>query len=275
MKFTFRNFLISSLLVGGLFVSAIAIEIGGVTYTYFPSLAADTGVITSLTVGTLTTSTTNMSATNLIGTATSAGALTATTGAFSGAVTANSTVKVKGSVALDGNVTTTGTLSTAGLTITGAVTRTAQVYTFTDMKIAGASGTDWVLTDGAQKATLAASQTSETLIVKITGLKVGDIITKLNVTGQVESAGGAVVLDADLRKVTAAAADLTDESVATIVRPTVAADVKLGSAATTGVSAAFSETVSADETFYVKVLATTAASTDIALTGIQLTITEK
>jgi len=156
----------------------------------------------------------------------------------------------------------------------GSITRTSQVYTFTDMKVSNAGGTDWVITDDTNKATLAASQTSETLIVKITGLHVGDIITKMNLLGQVESDGSAVTIDADLRVITSVAADLTDASVGAIVRPTVAGDTALNSTATHGVTATLDHTITSNETFYVKVTGTTAASTDIALQGVQLTVTQ-
>lgn len=158
-----------------------------------------------------------------------------------------------------------------------AITRTAQIYTFTDMKVSNAGGTDWVITDDSNKATLAASQTSETLIVKITGLHAGDIITKLNLLGQVEDSvtSAGVVIDADLRVITSAAGDLTDTSVGTIVRPTIADDTALNSTATHGVSATLAHTVTSDQTFYVRVTGTTVASTDIALQGVQITVTQK
>lgn len=164
-------------------------------------------------------------------------------------------------------------LSVGNLTHTGTYTRASQVLTFTDMKVSNAGGTDFVITDDSNKATLVASQTSETLIVKITGLHVGDIITGFNLLGQVESAGNEAVIDADLRKITAVASDVTDASAGTITRPTVAADVRLDS--TTATSGVLAETVSAYETFYVRVTGTTAASTDIAITGVQLTVTQK
>ena len=136
-----------------------------------------------------------------------------------------------GAVAILGDLT----LKTAA----GGLTRTGQIYTFTDAKIGAAAG--WGVRAGANAwlSTMAASQTSGTLIVNITGLHVGDIITRLNLIGQVESAGGAVVIDAALMKTTAVAADVSTESVASIVRPTITADTVLSSATGKGVSAVF------------------------------------
>lgn len=118
-------------------------------------------------------------------------------------------------------------------------------------------------------ATCPASQTNSTLVMPISGLKVGDKITAFSVVGQIESAGGTVTLDADLRKMTAAAADVADASVGTITQISVTADAII-SASKTGLT----EVVAADETFYVLLTATTAASTDIALQGVTITISE-
>ncbi len=117
--------------------------------------------------------------------------------------------------------------------------------------------------------TVAASQTGATLVVPIDGLKVGDVITGFKVVAQIESAGGAVTLDADLRKITNVAAEPTDASVGAITQVAVTADTA-SAAAKTGLS----ETVAADETFYVLLTATTAAATDIILQGLTVTVTE-
>lgn len=127
----------------------------------------------------------------------------------------------------------------------------------------------WTVNAGANlsEATLAASQTGSTLVVPIYGLKVGDIITGFKVSAQIESAGGAVTLDADLRKMTNAAGDPTDASVGTITQVSVTADTAVA-AAKTGLG----ETVAFGEWFYVLITATTAASTDIRFLGISITV---
>ena len=100
-------------------------------------------------------------------------------------------------------------------------------------------------------------------------LKVGWTITGFRVIAQIESAGGTVTLDAALRKQTNAAGDPVDASVGAITQVSVTADTAV-SAAKNGLS----EIVAADETFYILVTGTTAASTDIALQGITLTVDE-
>jgi len=149
---------------------------------------------------------------------------------------------------------------------------TAKQYTINVGAKLGA-GAGWTLGGGAVNlglmATMAASQTAGTLVVPIPGLKVGDTITGFSVVGQIESAGGAVTLDADLRKLTAAAADVTDGSVGAIAQIAVTADTAVATAKT-----GLAEVVAATETFYVLLTGTTAASTDIALQGITVTVTE-
>lgn len=140
-------------------------------------------------------------------------------------------------------------------------------------KVGGTAGwTVGAADDLGLLATLAASQTASTLVVPIPGLKVGDTITAFHLIGQIESAGNTATLDADLRKLTAAAADVTDASVGAITQISVIADTKVDSANSEKNSLA--EVVAEDETFYVLLTGTTAALTDIALQGIAITVTE-
>lgn len=131
----------------------------------------------------------------------------------------------------------------------------------------------WVITGATDKshATLPASQTGSTLVIPIWGLEVGDTITAFHLVGQIESAGGAVTLDADLRSETVAAADNVDASVGAITQIAVSADTALS--ATQGKSG-LSAVVAVDKTYYLLVTGTTAASTDIDLLGVVLTITK-
>jgi len=128
----------------------------------------------------------------------------------------------------------------------------------------------WVVAGATNlsEATLPASQTSSTMVIPITGLKNGWTITSWGIQAQIESAGGAVTLDADLRKLTNAAADPTDASVGAITQVAVTADTKSEAAK------AVSEVVADDEMFYVLVTGTTAASTDIRFLGVRVTVTE-
>ncbi len=121
----------------------------------------------------------------------------------------------------------------------------------------------WVITAGTDigHATLPASQTSSTLVVPLPALPVGSTILGWGVCGQVESAGGSVTVVGDLRKLTLAAAGLTDASVSTdsaaaLVADTILSQANLGA---TGLT----EVVAADESFYILITGTTAGSTDV------------
>jgi len=121
-------------------------------------------------------------------------------------------------------------------------------------------------------ATCPAGQTASTLVVPLSGvLNVGETITAVHLVGQIEAAGNTVTIDVGLRKMTAAAADVADASVATMTQISVIADTIISSANST--IGSLTEVVAADETFYLKITVTTGASTDIALQGVVLTVT--
>lgn len=154
-----------------------------------------------------------------------------------------------------------------------SVVRTAQKRVMTvGAKVGATAG--WTVGDAADTSlTLCpASQTAATLVFPVTGLKVGDTITGFHLIGQIESAGGTVLVDAALRKHTAAAADVSDASVGAITQVEVVADTIMS--ATNTRKASLTEVVAADETFYVLITATTAASTDIALQGVAIEFSE-
>ncbi len=121
--------------------------------------------------------------------------------------------------------------------------------------------------------TCPASQTASTLVVPVDDLKVGTKIVGFHLLGQVENtAAAALTLDADLRKHTAAAADVADASVAAMTQFTVAADAVLS--ATNTRKADIEEIVGVNETFYFLITATTGASVDIALQAVVLEVVE-
>jgi len=172
-------------------------------------------------------------------------------------------------------VSTTGVQLTGTVQLDSTVTRTAQTRIInTEGKIGATAG--WTLGGGAVDtgllATMAAGGTAATLVVPIPGLKVGDTITAFHLIGQIESGGNTATLDADLRKHTAAAGDVADASVGEITQISVTADTAITSA--NSEKASLAEVVAADETFYCLITGTTAASTDIALQGIAITVTE-
>jgi hypothetical protein len=174
------------------------------------------------------------------------------------------------------NVTVLKATSSALLYQAGiALTRASQKRTVNGFcKVGGTAG--WTVGGGAVNtglmATMAASQTAGKLVIPLPWLKVGDIITGFHAVGQIESAGGTVTLDLDLRKHTAAAADVADASVGAITQLSVTADTIIS--ADNSRKADLSETVGVDESFYILATGTTAASTDIALQGVCIEMTE-
>jgi len=102
------------------------------------------------------------------------------------------------------------------------------------------------------------------------GLQVGDTIEGFYLQGQIESAGNTVTLGANLRKMTVAAADMTDASVASMTQISKTADstVNEANSAKTGLV----EVVGNDESFNVLLTATTGASTDIDLAAVVVRI---
>lgn len=136
---------------------------------------------------------------------------------------------------------------------------------FNTFRVGATAG--WVITGvNHARATLPASQTASTLVIPITGLRVGQTITAYSLVGQIESAGNTVTVDAQLHKVTAAAADVTDSNLGSMTQLSVTADTAMSTSNTSKTLAA-SEVVGADESFYLLVTATTAASTDIDFQG--------
>ena len=124
----------------------------------------------------------------------------------------------------------------------------------------------WTTATNTGSAKCAASSTAATFVVGIDGLMIGDVITGFTAYGQIEG-DGAVTLDVDLRKLTAAAADLTDASVGAITQVSTAIDA-IVNASKTGLS----ETVGAGESFYFLCTATTAAGTDVDLQGFVISV---
>jgi hypothetical protein len=129
----------------------------------------------------------------------------------------------------------------------------------------------WVVAGANNSAlvTLPASQTGSTLVVPLPQLKLNQKFSSISLIGQVESGGNNVTIDCNLRKMTAAAADVTDASVASMTQLVVATDTILSATNTT--IANMTESMDADDTFYLLITATTTSATDIALQGIVLT----
>lgn len=151
----------------------------------------------------------------------------------------------------------------------GALSRENQVYHFPARSGSqGATGT-WSVANDTGIATCAASQTAATFCIPLS-LKQGDIITGFKISGQLESAGNTATVDADLRATTAAAADLTDASIGAITQISKTADYKIADSKT-----GLNHTVISGNSYYVLVTVTTAAATDVALQGVEVTVTER
>ena len=163
---------------------------------------------------------------------------------------------------------------TGAVSFTGAVTRTGrELFSPAGDGVAGATA-GWVVTgadDGL--ARLPVSQTSSTLVVPLKGLAIGDIVTGVRAIGQVESAGANVTLVMSVRKATAVAGDFTDAEIGTANVGTLTADTLISGTVleVTGLT----ETLIETEMLYVLLTGTTAALTDIALSGFVVTTTTK
>lgn len=133
-------------------------------------------------------------------------------------------------------------------------------------KVGGTSG--WVVAaaDNLNLVTLPASQTGSKLILPVTGLRLGDVITGFSLVGQIESGGNAVTIDADLRKQIAVAADVSDASIGAMTQVSVSADATL-SAVNSMKSLTQPDIVVDGNTYYLVITSTTLGSTDVALQG--------
>lgn len=139
-------------------------------------------------------------------------------------------------------------------------------------KVGGTAG--WVVNAANNLGTLAtlpASQTGSTLVIPVDNVEIGDRITGFYPVGQVESGGNNVTLTFNLRKLTAAAADLVDASVATSGAVVVSADTELGRIGAHAVDN-LDVRVADKESYYFLVTGTTTASTDVALQGVMVQI---
>lgn len=149
--------------------------------------------------------------------------------------------------------------------------RDAQAFHFPASSGAIGAGAGCVSNNNTGVVTCPASQTAATWTIPITNLKQGDIITSFKVSGQIESAGNTATVDVDLRATTAAAADLTDASLGAITQISKAADYAIVDSKTL----AAAHTVISGNSYYVLITITTAASTDVALQGVEVTVNQR
>lgn len=121
-------------------------------------------------------------------------------------------------------------------------------------------------------ATVAASQTACTLVIPVF-VQVGETITGFGISASINSAGGTVTLDANLRSLTpAAGATATDTSIGSITQISVTAATAVTPASLGGKSGLSTVVVSGTQ-YYLLLTATTAASTTIELDQVEVTVT--
>lgn len=177
-----------------------------------------------------------------------------------------------------GDAASTGTTNikagSGGINMTGSVIRTAQQYvqTISYCKVGTTAG--WAVpaaSDAAHVAALPQSQTASTLIIPITiPLKVGYTITGWTINGQIDSGGNAATLDARLYKHTEATTGYANAAIGSgMTQLSKTADYKVVEG-----ESGLSEVVAADESYYLLVTGTTAATTDIEIAGITVTVSE-
>ena len=156
-------------------------------------------------------------------------------------------------------------------------TRSKSIALQTNAKVGTTAG--WVVNAAnnlGKLATIPASQTGSTLVIPVTGLKLGDIITAFYLNGSIQSAGNAGTLTCDLRVLTAAAAGATDASLGAQSAPLSVTANTILSVANTGKSAAggfAAHTVVDGESYYILVTSTTGASVTEELQNAVLAIT--
>lgn len=181
-------------------------------------------------------------------------------------------VTIGGDNDVTGDATVGGTMGITGvLTPTGGVARTSQEYIYSAGGHPG-SANGWLTTGGAVNLfnyTLPASEaTTATMVIPISGIKVGWTITAVKIVGQIESAGNIAELDVTLRKITTAAGANVDALVGTIPHIHVIADTALADSV-----GSLTEVIASDETFYVLLSGTTAANTDMDIQSVNVTAT--
>jgi hypothetical protein len=179
-----------------------------------------------------------------------------------------------GPVEFDGAVDFDGTTlfnAAANHGSNGVVRTGRQLFVPAADAIAGATA-GWLVTGANDNlARLPASKTNSTLVIPLKGLHIGDTLTAVSITGQVESAGNIATLAIDIRKSTAAVADFTDASLDTDASGDLTADTLITAAGTPIGVAALGEVLAEGESLYALITGTTAASTDIAVAGLLMT----
>lgn len=138
-------------------------------------------------------------------------------------------------------------------------------------KIGATAG--WVLGGGSVDtglmATLPASQTGSTLVVPLSGVRPGDTLTGFFLSGGIRSSGNTASIQVNLRKYTGGATP-TEASIAQLSSTlSVTADTTLN--ASTAGRSPLAVTITENTSYYFRITATTAVSTEIDLMGVGAT----
>jgi len=119
--------------------------------------------------------------------------------------------------------------------------------------------------------TLAQNATADTWVVALPRLHTGDVISKIGLHGQIDSGGNAVTIDYELRKMTPASTGTVDASVQTGTQIAKSANYKIDDSTVLATPYKIIDSTS----LYILITCTTAATTDIELTDIHITIDQR
>ena len=180
---------------------------------------------------------------------------------------------------LSGSETLTGKTLTSPVINTPVMTRTGRQVAIAHGAAVGQTA-GWLpgqTTTGpineTRLAALPASKSFSTLVVPLE-LKVGDILTGINLLGRAISAGATASLDLEVTKLTPGAGGMTETSLGTLSSQNYVANTVL-SASNTQLTLGSPETIAAGSTYYLFLTGTTAALTGIDLLAVVAQMTEK
>lgn len=139
-------------------------------------------------------------------------------------------------------------------------------------KVGATSGFVPANADNLSLATCPASKTASTLIVPITGLKVGDVLQGISIQGELSSVGGAVTVDLAIRSGTSASGSITDALIGSMTQVALSASAILSAA--NALLSGLAHAVVASENLYALITVTTAASTSVAIQSLVAIVDE-
>lgn len=162
---------------------------------------------------------------------------------------------------------------TIAVTLQDTIPTDAVVVLCTAPTKAGATA-GWLTAAGddiGKVATLPASKTASTLVMRIPRLKIGDRIVGHYLIGSIQSVGGTATVQSDLRSLTAAGAGATDASVAAMAAAVSVTANTVLSKTNTQVKG-IDHVVAEGESLYMLITGTTAASTTEEIQAVALQI---